>query len=172
MKIDLFEQCTQYQVQLDKLSTEQLNELEVQYGADLEDEYMYLFGDELAEYEVPDEAVVWGSGEFNEKMFEDLLDTFLDDYPYYLVFASGVRWNGASGYMFTNDKVKTLYRDYDASVYVQKYNGKTLIVTESSHDVPMGSNTYIVGITDRQKDLFEDAEFSEIEEFVRKSCGQ
>ncbi|HCA34640.1 MAG TPA: hypothetical protein DEP00_06225 [Lachnospiraceae bacterium] len=90
--------------------------------------------------------------------------------PYYLVYAYGVRWNGADGYMFAGDIRDAFVRDYDCEFLYDRSvkNGKGLVVTEYSHDCPTGSAVVIVGLTEKQKRLLEDAEFYEVSQFAEQ----
>ena len=80
------------------------------------------------------------------------LEDLLKDANHYLVMAHNCRWNGASGFMLTDSLEEVLDRDYEVSIYpvaVSK-GGKCLVCRESSHDVPMGSRTSIIALTERE----------------------
>lgn len=106
--------------------------------------------------------------EYDEVLLGEYLIDKIGKYPHYLVFASGCRWNGASGYTICDNILKTVSRDYDISLYEDKPLKNGYAFTESSHDVPMGSTTYIIGLTEQEYERLEDAEFNEVEEFVNK----
>ena len=98
-----------------------------------------------------------------------LLQSWIGYHAHYLVFAQGCRWNGASGYTIVPRILDTLHRPYDATFHYKNHiEGRALICMESSHDVPTGSTTVIVGLTDKEFEKFEDAEFSEVEAFAEQ----
>ena len=164
---DLLEQCTEYSVDLTKVNQHDLEILQEDFALSNEDTTLNLYGDDIITYGIFD-AADWSTGEFNEEMFEELIDTFIEDYPYYLVFAQGVRWNGASGYKVCDSKIKCFERGYDVGFYMDNYNGRYMSLLESSHDVPAGGTTYVIGITSEEAEKIEEMEFKEVEEFVKK----
>lgn len=102
---------------------------------------------------------------------EDLeirLHQFIRPSNHYLVFAYGVRWNGASGYKFANSLVNAIYRSYESSIYPvsASRNGKTLVCKEYSHDVPMGSRTVIIALTDTEYERLKNSDFNAIQRFT------
>ena len=90
---------------------------------------------------------------YDTDMFEikSFVNELLKNYKHYLVVALHSRWNGASGYIVADNKIDCFYRDYDCSQYVLggSKGGKYLYIKEYHHDVPMGHNTLIMGLTDR-----------------------
>ena len=94
----------------------------------------------------------------------------LKDAPAYLVFAYGCRWNGTDGYKIAKDKKDSFARDYDTSIYpiAVSRRKKTLICSESSHDVPLGSETVIIALTEKEKQIIERAGWKAILTFVEK----
>ena len=165
---DIFMKCTMYRIDTDKLDSEQRKMLFDDIGL-VEGEPLWLDGTSIDAYEIPSDAVVWESGEFDELALEDELGLWLNgQYPHYLVFANACRWNGASGYKFCDNIVDTVYRDYDVSIDIQKEIKNGFVARESSHDVPMGSQTVVLGLTEDEYEQLVDAEFDEIERFVQK----
>lgn len=103
---------------------------------------------------------------------EDYINGFLKKANNYLVYASGCRWDGASGFKFAKSVVEALARDYDVTFYVVDISpkGKILTLSESSHDVPMGSITHVIALTDREYyDLAEYEDFDKVKRFVKRT---
>ena len=88
----------------------------------------------------------------DEREIEDFIEDILKTYNQYLVVAFNSRWTGATGYKFITDKTSAFYRNYECSQYVVNGSakGKTLLIKEYHHDVPMGHNTIIIGLTDNE----------------------
>lgn len=108
---------------------------------------------------------------YYDDTFEDLLSLLIRDADHYLVFASGCRWDGSSGYKFASSRHETVYRPYDTTIMpvAVSPNGKTLVCRESSHDVPMGSTTIIVALTEKEFERLENAKsFETIRKFAEK----
>ena len=127
-----------------------LNLAECGYGYDEEDNIDYDFWDDY--------------------LFDETMTEYLKRANRYLVFAIGVRWNGASGYKFADDYSGAIFRSYDNSMYPVKCSKgkKTLVCKEYSHDVPMGSTTIIVALTDKEYDKLNNSDFGTVESFARK----
>lgn len=162
--IDLFEQCTTYKINLDKCSTEVKKQLLDELG-----EYLgncVFTRNEILKYSIDDSAINYESAYTDFEMIEDILINKLGDFPHYLVFAKGCRWNGTSGYKFCGDILDTIERPYDISISIVKEYKNTIECIESSHDVPMGSTTYICGITNKEYEKLEYADFNDIYQFV------
>ncbi len=97
-----------------------------------------------------------------------LTNSLGNECPYYLVFASGCTWDGKSGYTFCDDIVDTVARNYEISLYIDDPKPQNNIIkcTEASHDVPTGSTTYILGLTNEEYNLLKEYNFKQIEEYV------
>ena len=106
--------------------------------------------------------------DFDEDIVCENIAEYLKKANKYLVFASGCRWNGASGYKFADDYFGTISRSYDVSIYPESYSKgkKTLVCREYSHDVPMGSTTIIVALTDKEYERLSHSSFSDVEQFA------
>lgn len=104
---------------------------------------------------------------------EKELRYWLKDSPYYLVFASNCTWNHASAYKFVDNILETIERSYNVSIYPYgaTERGKVLVCKEYSHDVPMGSFTYIIALTDRQYETLQNMGFSGVQKYVEKCVG-
>ena len=106
--------------------------------------------------------------EWDDYLADDVMSEYIKDADKYLVFASSCRWNGASGYKFANNYGDIISRSYDFSlVPLSRSKGKkTLVCRESSHDVPMGSTTIIVALTDKEYERLSNSSFSDVEQFA------
>ena len=109
-------------------------------------------------------------GTYWEETGKKVMSCFLRPANHYLVFAGGCRWNGASGYTITDSIEKTVERDYEVAItpVVGTPSGKTLVCRESSHDVPTGSETVIIALTDEEYEALEDAYFEKVSEFAEE----
>lgn len=106
--------------------------------------------------------------DFIEYLYNDFIDTLIKDYNNYLVFVFNGNWLGQNGYRFVDCKEQCFSRSYDCSQYItgSNTNGKILQLKESSHDVPLGHKTLIIGLTDREYEKLEFADFETIENFA------
>ena len=130
--------------------------------------YISLGLDEVESLDIPYEAIDQSDVEYDEEAADDTLASLVKPAPAYLVFAQGCRWNGASGYKVCDRLLDTIQRNYDVTILpvaVSK-GGKILQCRESSHDVPMGSITYIIALTAAERMALENYEFSDVSAFV------
>ena len=166
--MDILESCTEYTVDVTRINKESLDKLINDFGNDLTDmHYVRFTGDIISKYEINEDAIDYDSVDFLDNLLEDILESRIGKHPHYLVFAKGVRWNGSSGYSIVEDIKKTCYKDYDVTLnIIKEISGKAIICRESSHDVPMGSTTIIIGINEEQFEKFKDSDFSIIEQFA------
>lgn len=108
--------------------------------------------------------------EYGAYAVSDFLENCLKTYEHYLVFAFNCTWNGGSGYAFKDNLFDCVVRNYDVSQFVRaisKHN-KSMLLREFHHDVAYGHNSVIIGLTDKEYETLENADFSEIENFAKK----
>ena len=160
--------CTFYDVNLLKIPADIREKLDKEFDFDADSSEVRLSEETIDKYNIPSETVDYDSCDFDEDELEYTLEDLIGNHPNYLVFASGCRWNGASGYTFCDNITDTVKRNYEISLRLVEQFKNGIECIESSHDVPTGSHTYIIGITDEERDSLEDADFSEIEEFVNR----
>jgi hypothetical protein len=140
-----------------------------------QDEYRENYEDEIAEY---DHVVV------TEDMIEDFSyadfmsferDEFLyyvtdellpGDYYGYLAFMYRANWRGSSAYTLTEDIERAVFFDHDASLYYQSKGPGYVKLTYASHDLPMGSDYYIIGLDRDTYETLEELDFNEVKDFV------
>lgn len=158
--------CTLYEVDLLKLSEEMYDKLSNDFSIDADCTILTLSEEDIYKYEIPYQAVNLDSCQFDEDELAFIMEDILGNYPHYLVFASGCKWNGSNGYKIVEDITETCYRDYDISLSPIDKGRRKASFLESSHDVPTGSTTYMIGITDEEYDKLANAEFEEVESFV------
>ena len=175
MKLNILDSVTYYDVNLNKVDDEIKKKIEEDFGAidtelpdseKIEPDWLNMTAHDIDRYGIDSSAVDWDSGEFIEEELEWLLESYLNSHPHYLVFASGCRWNGASGYTFCENITDTVKRNYEISLVLEEQGESSIKCIESSHDVPTGSTTIIVGLTEEEYERLEDAEFSEVEKFA------
>ena len=92
-------------------------------------------------------------------------------YNHYLVVLFNSRWNGASAYKIFNNYMDCFYRDYDNTMYVKgsSRGGKYLKLREYHHDNPMGHDSIIIGLTDREYEKIDNMNIDQIIDFAKKS---
>ena len=170
MGLNILDSVTYYDVNLNKVDDEIKKKMEEDFGTldtELPDsDWLNMTLHDIDRYGIDSSAVNWDSGEFMEDELEWLLESYLNSHPHYLVFASGCRWNGASGYTFCENITDTVKRRYEISLVLEEQGESSIKCIESSHDVPTGSTTIIVGLTEEEYERLEDADFSEVEKFA------
>ena len=90
----------------------------------------------------------------DEYMYEDFISELIKPYDHYLVCTYNCTWNGSNGYTIADSLKEALSRSYDYHQYFVggSRGGKSMMLCEYSHDVPMGHSTMIIGLTDREYD--------------------
>lgn len=106
--------------------------------------------------------------EFSEDDFLDFMEQFLKEYDHYLVVAYSSNWRGQTGYRFTDNIMDTVYRNYDVTQNIigGTNSKKSLLIMEYHHDVPMGHETIIVGLTEKEYEKLDYSSFEDIIEFA------
>lgn len=93
-----------------------------------------------------------GDYEYDDDIVLAELEGVIKQAPHYIVMCHNCTWNGASGFLLTEDLAEAFQREYEASIYPLSTSkgGKCLICKESSHDVPTGSKTSITALTESE----------------------
>lgn len=106
--------------------------------------------------------------EFNEDEFLDFMEQFLKEYDHYLVVAYSSNWRGQTGYKFTDNIIDTVYRNYDVTQNIigGTNSRKSLLIMEYHHDVPMGHETIIIGLTEKEYEKLDYSSVKDIIEFA------
>ena len=106
--------------------------------------------------------------EFDEYYFLDFMEQFLKEYDHYLVVAYSSNWRGQTGYRFTDNIIDTVYRNYDVTQNIigGTNSRKSLLIMEYHHDVPMGHETIIIGLTDKEYEKLDYSSFEDIIDFA------
>ena len=153
----------------EKLDEDTLNRLSAD-GFDTENYHIEMSSADIEKYDIPYEAINWQSSFYDPDTARETLQSLLKPAKEYLVFAYGCRWNGASGYTICSSVLDTVRRDYDCHItpLLVSKGGKILMCRESSHDVPTGSSTYIIALTEREANEIECMDFSEVRAFTTK----
>lgn len=115
------------------------------------------------------EATDWSDAEIDEDLRDEVLSSLIRSGYGYLIFAKGCRWDGASGYRLVKNVDEAFSRNYEASISPVSVSagGKTLVCRESSHDVPTGSETIVVALTEKEYDRLDYADFEEVARFAK-----
>lgn len=105
---------------------------------------------------------------FSKDEFLDFMEQFLKEYDHYLVVAYSSNWRGQTGYRFTDNIIDTVYRNYDVTQNIigGTNSRKSLLIMEYHHDVPMGHETIIVGLTEKEYEKLDYSSFEDIIEFA------
>jgi len=121
-------------------------------------------------YEPYDDNIEEGSFGWEEDTAENVMSCFLAEAEHYLVFARGCRWNGASRYKFARDYNEVIERGYEFSLYPISHTEdySVLVCKEHSHDVPMGSTTIIVALTDDDFEKLSGSSFESVQKFAEE----
>lgn len=101
---------------------------------------------------------------------EEFIDSLLANYNNYLVIAYNSTWRGQTGYNIVDSKNECFYRDYDVTQNVigSSVKGKILKIREYSHDVPMGHDTIIIGLTDNEYEKLVYSNFESVIKFAQE----
>lgn len=101
---------------------------------------------------------------------EEFIDSLLANYNNYLVIAYNSTWRGQTGYNIVDSKNECFYRDYDVTQNVigSSVKGKILKIRECSHDVPMGHDTIIIGLTDSEYEKLVYSNFESVVKFAQE----
>lgn len=165
--MNILDSCTFYEVDQTKLNSEQPRNF---VGDSLDEGSLILSLEEIKNAVIPEEAIDWESGEFDQEELNYILTDKIGRLPHYLVIALGCRWNSASGYMFTDEITKTCDRSYDVSLDLVEEGKNAIKCRESmvviSHYVPMGGTTYIIGLTEEEFELLEEKELDKLIEIA------
>ena len=163
---NIIDTCTYFKVDISKATMELRDFLDKEIGLDPDTMEIVLDKNSIDAYNIPLEFINWESEDLDEDELEELLYDMIGKFPHYLVFAQHCTWNGASGYMFCEDIKKTVYRTYDASIYYEEEKPGCLKCTESSHDVPGGQPTYIIGLSEKEYNKLKNSTFEDVEKFA------
>lgn len=159
--------CTYYDVNVLRLSQDLYDKLNKEYASiDADCSTLTMSENDISEFHIPCEAIDYDSFEFDEEELESVLTDLLGKHPYYVVLASGCRWNGSSGYKICKNILEVCYRNYDITLILQEKHKDAIKCIESSHDVPTGSPTYIIGISQEEYNRLIEAQFEEVVKFV------
>ena len=163
---NLWDIAYEYTVDITKLSEESRNKVMDAYGCD-EERYIWMSGDEINDMNVDFDAVDWSDP---ISILPEFKEDIIKDADHYLCFARGCRWNGASGYKLAKSFEDALSRDYDISLTISRISKgkKALSLVESSHDVPTGSTTVIVALTEKEYNRLQNASFDSVEKFANQ----
>lgn len=165
--MNILASCLYCTVDLLKVDDKTRETISKEFNVDADNTMLSMSEEDIKEFNIDYSAIDPKSYEFDEYILEDILTTMLGKHPYYLVYAKGCKWNGASGYTFCTDIKNTVSRGYEISLETQEeITDRAIKCIESSHDVPNGGITIIVGISNKEYKKLENADFNKIEEFV------
>ena len=112
---------------------------------------------------------------FNYDLQEDTINDLISqcfNYDYYLLFSRDYGWDARQVYKIVNNDIDLFYRDYDINLYYENSskNGKIIKMLETSHDAPMGSTFYYIGLTSNEYEKIE--EKNDINFILKKYINQ
>ena len=144
--------------------------LDAYYDADYDDDWILVEGVELSQVvkNLNNVEYVDTDDDHIKYIFGKLMD--YEKYNHFLMVGYNSNWRGQTGYAFKHNYFDVFYRDYDCDLFYQSssVNGKVLNLTEHSHDVPMGFTTQIIGLTDKEYERLENADFDSVIKFAKK----
>lgn len=164
--INILNSCTYYSVDISNFKKELKDKLIYELGLNGDETFITLDLDTIYDWDIPLEAVNWDTEDIDEVELEELLLDLIGKFPYYLVFAQHCTWNGSSGYAFVEDIKKTVYRNDEANIVLNEEGKGCIKCTESSHDVPGGQPTYIIGLTEKEYNKVKKMSFEEVEQYA------
>lgn len=110
--------------------------------------------------------------DFDEWMFKDFINSLIKSADHYLVCAYNSNWLKQTGYKIADSIEDAFYRSYDCHQYYRggSSGGKSIVITEYHHDVPMGHSTIIIGLTEKEYEKLShwDCDFETIIKFADK----
>lgn len=95
----------------------------------------------------------WCMGsDFDKYEYEDFIFGLIKEAKHYLVCAYACTWDRRTGYKIVDELEDAFYRDYDCHQCYSggSQGGKSICITEYSHDAPMGYRTMIIGLTNKE----------------------
>ena len=90
---------------------------------------------------------------------------------HYLTYVQNCIWDGAPGYRVTKNVQDAFMRDYDVSMrsFSSDDKGKWVKFNEYSHDMPNGTQTIVISLTDDEYDKIKHSvRFVYVSNFVSK----
>lgn len=123
---------------------------------------------EIEEYGIS-EFVDWSAYDYNPYDLEEMVGELIKKSNHYLVIACNHTWDGRTGYKIADSFADAISRNYDACIYPVDVTsgGKILTCVESSHDVPMGATTYIIALTNREKEMIDNNGWKTVEKILK-----
>lgn len=105
---------------------------------------------------------------FDKYEFLDFINDLIKPFEHYLVCAYNSNWLKQTGYKIVDSIEDAFYRSYDVSQYYSggSSGGKSIVITEYHHDVPMGHLTMIIGLTDKEFDKLDNSDFETVVKFA------
>lgn len=159
--------CSFYDIVVGRL-TEHDRKIIIDDGYDIDDDMTVVNVQEETylklEKEYPDAMFNWDADDF-----EFICNAVLKPSNYgYIAFNTGIDWRGRSGYRISDTVKNVLARDYDVTqtICCATKGGKALLITESSHDVPMGAYEYIIALNKTEKELSDNGNFKFTEKYI------
>jgi len=136
-------------------------------GVIVEDERPAIRGDVVDLYGLDPDAVD-SYPYYDEEEEQEIYGSLMAPASAYLAYLYHARWDGLDGYLIKPTFAQALQRSYESCIRPRtaSEDGKVLICTESSHDVPGGSRLVIIGLTQEEEDELRVAEFDEVKDFV------
>ena len=105
-----------------------------------------------------------------ETMYEDELNYILKKYDNYLVCLYNSTWRGSTGCGIVNNICDAFIRSYDYSQTLMRVSkgNKACLLKEYHHDVPMGHDAVVVGLTEKEYEKLNNANFEDLVKFADK----
>lgn len=136
-----------------------------------EEEYVCIYYRDIDEFCIDIFNYEWCLGsDFDEDEYDWYINSLIKNANHYLVCAYNCTWDNRSGYRFADNVQDSLYRDYDVHQYVtgSSRGGKVLLISESSHDCPMGYGVCVIALTKKEYDRLEDSDWDTVMKFANE----
>lgn len=134
--------------------------------------------DEFVNEWIPQEEMTKLEGnydDFETKWDFDEFDNIINDIIKpsehgYLVVNTCANWRGSTGYRISDSVAKALERDYPVTQTIigASKGGKVLLLSEASHDVPMGALEYVIALNKYERSLADREDFRFADQFMKK----
>lgn len=124
--------------------------------------------------DIPAECVEGTYWEDDDIIDEECLSQYIPSACKYLVCTSSTRWDGTSGLKLCKNRLECVEKSYNASLILDesfKSDG-SVRCAEYINDVPTGTYTYIIPLTEDEYTSFTSMDFHDVRSFVQGKTVQ
>jgi hypothetical protein len=108
--------------------------------------------------------------EYYEEVLYDYLNANIKKYPYYLVVSKNGAWGKRTGFKIIGNILDAFVFNYDVSMYFQAQTKgrKTYLFKKHSHNVPMGHDYIVIGLTEKECKKLKEGRFEPFIEWAER----